>query len=201
MLFKRRSSPSWFEKTRVLLWPRRSFGRSIRYFTKRVLRVNATPYAIAMGVACGAFASFTPLLGLHFILAFGLAFLFRANLIAATLGTAVGNPLTFPLIWASTFRVGRVILGEPVHHRAEPGLDGISGPNDYTVEAVSGFFERAWPVVKPMLVGSVPLGVTFAVACYAVTYATVLGYQKARAARIAKSHTASANAPTEPQQS
>lgn len=177
MLFKRRDSPSWFEKTRVLLWPRRSFGRSMQYFFKRVLRVNATPYAIAVGVACGAFASFTPLLGLHFILAFAFAYILRGNFIAAAIGTAIGNPITFPFIWAFTFRVGQIMLGEPVHHRAEPRLDG---PSAYTVEAISGFFERTWPVVKPMLVGSIPLGLTVAVACYAVTYFTVIGYQKAR---------------------
>lgn len=180
MLFKRRETPSRIEQARVMLWPRRSFGRSMQYFFKRVLRVNATPYAIAIGVACGAFASFTPLIGLHFFLAFALAYILRGNLIAAAIGTAVGNPLTFPFIWAFTFRVGRIMLGVPVHHEAEPQLDV---PSDYTVEAISGFFERTWPVIKPMLVGSVPLGLTAAVACYAITYVTVFGYQRARAAR------------------
>lgn len=205
MLFKRRDSPSWFEKTRVLLWPRRSFGRSTQYFFKRVLRVNATPYAISIGVACGAFASFTPLLGLHFMLAFALTYILRGNMIAAAIGTFVGNPITFPFIWAFTFRVGRIMLGVPVHHEAEPQL-GV--PSDYTVEAISGFFERTWPVVKPMLVGSIPLGLTAAVACYAITYITVIGYQKAREAKrqkreaqLAKDALArEALMPTEPQE-
>lgn len=206
MLFKRRNTPSRIEQARVLLWPRRSFGRSMQYFFMRVLRVNATPYAIAIGVACGAFASFTPLLGLHFFLAFGFAYILRGNLIAAAIGTAVGNPITFPFIWAFTFRVGRVMLGEPVHHEAEPQLDG---PSAYTVDAISGFVERTWPVIKPMLVGSVPLGLTAAVACYAITYMTVLGYQKARKAKrekreaqLAKDALArQALMPSEPQQS
>jgi uncharacterized protein (DUF2062 family) len=180
MLFKRRSTPSWAEKTRAMAWPTRSFGRSAQYFFKRILRVNATPYAIAMGVAIGAFVSFTPLLGLHFVLAFVLAYLLRANYFSAIVGTVVGNPITFPFIWAFTFRVGRVMLGDPVHRNAEPQLNA---PSAYTVEAIGGFFERTWPVIKPMLVGSVPLGLTAAVACFFLTYATVLGYQKARAAR------------------
>lgn len=163
-----------------MAWPTSSFTRSARYFVKRVLRINASPYAIAMGVAIGAFVSFTPLLGLHFFMAFALAYLLRANYFSAIVGTVVGNPITFPFIWAFTFRVGRVILGDPVHHNAEPRLDG---PSAYTVEAISGFFERTWPVVKPMLVGSIPLGLTAAVACYFLTYGTVVGYQKARAAK------------------
>lgn len=163
-----------------MAWPTSSFTRSARYFFKRVLRINASPYAIAMGVAIGAFVSFTPLLGLHFFMAFALAYLLRANYFSAIVGTVVGNPITFPFIWAFTFRVGRVILGDPVHHNAEPRLDG---PSAYTVEAISGFFERTWPVVKPMLVGSIPLGLTAAVACYFLTYGTVVGYQRARAAK------------------
>ncbi|MEM1284071.1 MAG: DUF2062 domain-containing protein [Pseudomonadota bacterium] len=183
MLFKRRSGPTIVERTRVMLWPRRSFGRSTQYYVKRVKRVNATPYAIAMGVACGAFSSFTPLIGFHFLLAFALAYILRANLLAAAIGTAVGNPLTFPLIWAVTFRVGRTILGEPVRPDAEPVIDA---PSAYTVEALSGFFESTWPLMKPMLVGAVPLGLTAAVACYFVVYGTVYGYQSARQAKFAR---------------
>lgn len=183
MLFKRRSGPSFVERTRVMLWPRRSFGRSTQYFVKRVKRVNATPYAIAMGVACGAFASFTPLIGFHFLLAFALAYVLRGNLLAAAIGTAVGNPLTFPLIWAVTFRVGRTILGESVRADAEPVIDA---PSAYTVEAITGFVERTWPLMKPMFVGAVPLGLTAAVFCYVIVYGMVYGYQSARQARFAR---------------
>lgn len=181
MLFRRRAAPSWFAKTRAMLWPTRSFPRSTRYVIKRLLRVNATPYAIAMGVACGVFVSFTPLLGLHFLVAFMLVYLLRANYLAAVLGTFVGNPITFPFIWALTFRVGQVLLGRPVHHEAEPMLDAPSG---YTIEALTGFFDRTWPLLKPMLVGSVPLGLTAAVAGYFLTYGAVLAYRRARAARL-----------------
>ncbi len=163
-----------------MLWPTSSFARSTRYVLKRLLRVNATPYAIGMGVACGIFASFTPLLGLHFAIAFLLVYLLRANYLAAALGTFVGNPLTFPFFWALTYRVGQVILGRPVHHEAGPTLDG---PTVYTLDGIAGFFERTWPVVKPMLVGSVPLGITAAMAGYFLTYWAVVGYQTARHAK------------------
>ncbi len=181
MLFQRRSTQSWRSRLRAMAWPTRSFTRSARYFAKRAVRINASPYAIAMGVACGAFTSFTPLLGLHILLAFAIAYLLRANLIAAAIGTAVGNPLTFPLIWASTFRVGRTVLGQTVEGDAEPNLDG---PESISVEEFTGFFEQAWPVAKPMLVGAVPLGLTAATACFFVTYAMAVGYQKARFVRV-----------------
>lgn len=163
-----------------MAWPTRSFARSARYFFKRTLRVNATPYAIAMGVACGAFVSFTPLMGLHFFLAFALAYLLRANYFAAMVGTVVGNPITFPFIWAITYRVGSAILGDPARSDAEPQVDR---PSAFTVEAITSFVESAWPLIKPMLIGGVPLGLTAAVACFFVTYGAVVGYQKAKEAK------------------
>ena len=117
------------QRFRVHLWPRRSFGRSGQYFWKRILRLRATPHAIAAGVAAGVFAAFLPFLGLHILIAAALAWLLRGNMLAAALGTAaVGNPLTFPLIWAATYAGGRFLLhagpasaarlhiGEPLRH-------------------------------------------------------------------------------------
>src|SRR5690606_9209209 len=110
MLFRRRKPAHFGERLRVFLWPRRSFWRSAQYFAKRVLRLTATPHAIAAGIAAGTLASFTPYLGFHFIIAAAVAWVIRGNLIASALGTAVGNPLTFPFIWASTMAAGRFIL-------------------------------------------------------------------------------------------
>jgi uncharacterized protein (DUF2062 family) len=100
MLFRRRRPEGIFDRMRTAIWPRRSFGRSFQYFIKRVLRLTATPHAIAAGVAAGVFASWTPLLGFHFVLAFALAYVLAGNMVAAALGTAFGNPISFPFIWA-----------------------------------------------------------------------------------------------------
>jgi hypothetical protein len=45
------------------------------------------------------------------IIAFAIAWLLRGKLTAGTLSTFVGNPATYPLIWASTSEIGRAILG------------------------------------------------------------------------------------------
>ena len=49
MLFRRRNRPTRIERLRVAVWPRNSWARSTRYFGKRVLRLTATPHAIALG--------------------------------------------------------------------------------------------------------------------------------------------------------
>ncbi|MAB00958.1 MAG: hypothetical protein CMN87_20895 [Stappia sp.] len=180
MLFKRRTKPSHLERLRVAVWPRHSFARSARYFSKRVLRLTASPHAIALGFAAGAFASFTPFIGLHFILSFVIAFIIGGNMLAAALGTAVGNPLTFPLIWASTYKVGTLIAygeaktlstGEMNRH-----LDG---------SLLEKSLDVLLPLIKPMLIGSVPLGLAAGLFFYFLVLYSVRGYQRARRHRIA----------------
>ncbi|WP_306119770.1 MULTISPECIES: DUF2062 domain-containing protein [unclassified Roseitalea] len=177
MLFKRRNREDAWTRLRVWLLPRRNYARSMRYYGKRVLRIRATPHAIAAGVAAGAFASFTPLMGFHFILSFLVAFLVRGSMIAAALGTAIGNPLTFPMIWAGALGTGRWILG--IEGQADGARFG-------EVWAQSGFAALWDPWIKPMLVGGIPLGLAAGAVAYAVTRAAVIGFQTRRAARKAE---------------
>ncbi len=177
MLFRRRTEPGLLARVRVALWPRRSWLRSFRYYAKRVMRLSGTPHAIAAGVAAGVFASFTPFIGLHFILGFFIAFLVGGNLIAAAFGTAFGNPLTFPFIWAATHRVGSLVLG-----RHGAGGAAIDVPADWAERS----FDALAPIIGPMVVGSVPLGVPAALAFYIGVLYSVRGFQKMRRERLAK---------------
>ena len=177
MLFQRRDKPNLIERVRVALWPRRSWGRSARYVGKRVLRLSATPHAIAAGFAAGAMVSYTPFVGLHFVMAGVFAYLIGGNVIASAFGTAVGNPLTFPIMWTMSYRLGRWILGE--ESAALPSLDIL---ND--------FWETSWdavmPILKPMLVGAVPLGIVNWVVFYFLVRTIVRSFQEARQRRLAK---------------
>ncbi|MGB7431918.1 MAG: DUF2062 domain-containing protein [Ahrensia sp.] len=172
MLFKRRSETGWFEKAKLAVWPRRNHARSTRYVFKRVLRIRATPHAIAAGVAAGVFASFTPLMGLHFFIAFGLAFLFRGSFIAAALGTAIGNPLTFPAIWASTLALGSTILGY---------ASGASAHGFVHLFQSHGLLAVWEPFIKPMLIGALPIGGAAAIGIYISSRFAVAAFQKRRA--------------------
>ena len=179
MLFRRRKRPNHIERLRVAVWPRHSWSRSTRYFGKRVLRLTATPHAIALGFAAGAFASFTPLVGFHFIVSFALAFLVRGNMIAAALGTSVGNPLTFPFIWASTFKLGQWILGgqQPDHpHEVH---------EEFMSRLVGQSLDVLLPMFKPMMIGAIPLGLSVGTVCYLIVYKSVEVYQRRRRVTIA----------------
>jgi uncharacterized protein (DUF2062 family) len=174
MLFRRREKATQWERFKLWLWPRVSWRRSALYFAKRTLRLSGTPHAIALGCAVGAFASFTPFLGLHFIIAVVIAWLLRGNLIAGALGTFVGNPLSFPLIWVGTYEVGQLIL-----------RGGSTGTPDLLAEASAGLsFQELLPLVQPMFVGSIPLGLAAGCLIYFIVHRAVIAYRKGRSARF-----------------
>ncbi len=170
MLFKRREKIGLGERVRLLFWPRRSWRRSIRYIFLRLKRVPSSPHKIALGVAIGVFAVFTPFLGFQLVIAAILAILLRGSIVAAFLSSFVGNPLTYPIIWFSTFNLGNVLLGDPTSgrlvylgRRAGKFWDSfISG----SPQAILQSLENIWPVFKPMVVGSLPLGVFAACLAY-----------------------------------
>lgn len=169
-----------------MLWPRRSWSRSFKYVTKRVLRLTASPHAISAGVAAGVFASFTPFIGLHFIIAFIVAYLVAGNFIAAATGTFFGNPFSFPIIWASTHKLGTWILsGE--HSPQEEGVGNLSEVSFFS-NGISGIFDTIiglWePLVKPMLIGAFPLGITFGIIAYIATRWAAGIFRQARKHRI-----------------
>ncbi len=179
MLFRRRRPQGFFDRMRTALWPRRSFGRSFQYFIKRVLRLTATPHAIAAGVAAGVFASWTPLLGFHFILAFALSYVLAGNMVAAAIGTAFGNPLSFPFIWTLTIKIGNMLIGvDTGAHERHVNLEALLRHLDV---------KQLWdPVLKPMLIGAIPPGVITGVAFYILTYWGVRAFQTRRKSRLAE---------------
>lgn len=177
MLFRRRKPAEWGERLRTFLWPRRSFFRSAQYFAKRVLRLTATPHAIAAGVAAGAFASFTPYLGFHFIIAAVFAWVIGGNLIASAFGTAVGNPLTFPFIWGASLAVGRFLLhGSEIEHLGPIHLGRALTHLD---------FEQIWrPLLLPMTVGGAVLGLSCGLVLYFVTRWSLVAFREQRRRRL-----------------
>jgi uncharacterized protein (DUF2062 family) len=167
MLFGRKSPPRWGEKLRVWLWPRRNWSRSSRYVAYRMWRLRATPHAIALGCASGVFASCTPYLGAHFILAGVLAWITRSSILASALGTFFGNPLTFPFIWIASYQLGNWALGRD--------------SNVQTIDLSGGIFDKSMeqllPLLKPMTVGGIPLGFTMGTIFYFIVKKASVNYQ------------------------
>jgi len=180
MLFQRRNPPTRKERLRLLVWPRRSFSRSLRYGGKRILRITASPHAVAAGLAVGVFSAFTPFFGFHLIIAIVLAYVLAGNIAAAALGTTLANPLTLPVIWGSTFELGRFIMNGSID----------DAPPIHLGRALETMrFDEIWtPLLKPMLFGSTILGAAFAVVVYFVTRFAVSAFRRRRIERLAEKH-------------
>jgi len=170
MLFRRREAMSLLERLRVSLWPRRSWSRSTRYVVHRVRRLSATPHAVALGFAAGVFAACTPFMGFHMLMASLLAWIAGGSIVAAILGTFVGNPLTYWLFWIGTYELGSVMLG--------------SGQDKLRLDFSEGFFQtdQIWAAVRPMTLGAVPLGLALGALSYALVRPAVNAYQHRRRA-------------------
>lgn len=168
------------------LWPQRGLQRGWRYLWHRMTRISATPHTIALGAATGAFVSFTPFIGFHFLLAAAIALALGGSIVASALGTAVGNPLTFPFIWLASYDLGALLLG----YRQRKHID-IDVPDDMLMLLFTdplAFCRAVWsaidPYVVPMTVGGIPLGLACGLAVYVLVRSAVAGYQRRRRALL-----------------
>lgn len=189
-MFNRRQKRPLGNRVMEWFWPSIGWRRATTYSLHRLARMPGTAYSIAGGFACGAAMSFTPFVGLHFVLAAILAWIIRANIIASAIGTAVGNPWTFPFIWAWLYQTGLwMTAGKVMEDELEPS--DFSDLFGHMLEAMltfdMGFFaESAAPVFWPMFVSSLPTGFVVWWVFYLPLKYVVRHYQARRRRRRAK---------------
>ena len=172
------------ERIRVLLWPRRSWSRSIKYLVTRTKRLGGTPHAIALVIAAGAFAACLPYWGVQFLMAGLIAWVIRGSISAAVLGTFLANPLTVPLIWLASYRLGDAMLGGSGSLNALQLQQGLAesaallwagSPSGPAAAA-----DLLWLIIMPMSLWALPLGLLAAVIFYFLTKRSVIAYQRHR---------------------
>ena len=197
MIFKRRDKPPFWDRLREVLYPRKGFWRGMDYIHKRLHRLPDSPHRIALGFACGAFVSFTPFFTLHFFVAAGFAWALRGNILASIFGTAVGNPLTFPLIATGSLWLGRALLGrgggesnfEAVTHAFAEAFNSLWATTQswfgYGPSMLDGLLLFLDDVFLPYLIGGIGPGLICAVICYWTIGPIVAAYQERRTKKLA----------------
>lgn len=189
-MFKRRKQQPVHHRVGNLIWPRMGWGRVVVYLWHRVGRLHGTPHSIAGGFASGAAISITPFVGIHFILAALVSWSARGNIIAGLIGTAVGNPWTFPFIWWWTYTLGnRMGAGgslsghDPNFLAIFTKLPGVLMNAMLKFQIDGAYFENVWAVIGPMMLGSIPTFVVVWLATYLLLKPFVTAYQARRIAR------------------
>ncbi|WP_412058382.1 DUF2062 domain-containing protein [Bartonella sp. DGB2] len=184
MLFRRRDPVGFLEMVRLWLWPRRSFARSLAYMKKRILRIAATPHAIALGIGIGIFAACSPFFGFHLILAMALAWSLRANIAAAALTTVLSNPVTFLPIILLDYKLGGFIFSF-FNHASTMSLAEVRQIfTQHSWTEAWHILLVAWDdVLIPILVGGTVMGLVLGTIAYILSYRTTYRFQERRRAK------------------
>ena len=170
-MFKRREQRTTAEKLREWILPVSGWRRVSLYHWRRLQRLNATPHSVALGFAVGVYMSFSPFVGFHLALSGLFAWLFRGNILASMAGNFLGNPVTYPLMWAADYAIGDFLLGGA----------GIGAGPELTL---SGLSSGAWDLFLPFMMGSIPVGLTAALIFYFPVRAGIARFQAARQSRL-----------------
>jgi len=200
MVFKRRERRPILRKVQDAVYPRRGWRRAFEYIGHRIKRLPDTPHKIALGFAVGVFVSFSPLFGMHFLVAAVIAMAVRGNVLASLMGTFFGNPITFPFIATISYRTGQLFLDASATDGSFYGIktaivDGFVGTWQ-SVLSIVGLSEPAWGQVEhffgavflPYLIGGLIPGLICGLACYLLARPLVAAYQKTRRNRMEKKH-------------
>jgi len=110
-MFKRRRPKTLLKQFCDFLWPSMGWTRSIKYVKHRVLRLSDSVHKVAGGLAVGVAISYTPIVGTHFIQAAAISYFCRFNILAAIIGTFLGNPWTFAFMWWAAMSFGSFLFG------------------------------------------------------------------------------------------
>jgi uncharacterized protein (DUF2062 family) len=128
----------------------------IREFVQRIKNLEGDPHYVAMGLAIGVFIGITPTIPFHTVLAVGLAFILRGSKAAAALGVWFSNPITAPIFYWGSYKVGLYLLGNPA-------------PFDVKYESILELLHLGMDVTFAMIAGGVILGVLPGIASYFIT--------------------------------
>ncbi len=148
-----------------------SWRRRLKAFYLRVRSLQGDPHYVAMGMAVGVFVAFTPTIPFHTILTIVLAFAFKGSKPAALIGSWLNNPLTFPVFYYGSYKLGVLLLGHAI-------------PINLKYDDIRGLMAHGWDVAVAMIAGGALLGILPAVGTYFLTFQLFRGIRAHRSTGI-----------------
>jgi uncharacterized protein (DUF2062 family) len=150
----------------------------VRRALQVLLHVEDTPHRIALAFGIGVWIAFTPLLGIHTLLALAIAFSFRLSRVAILLGAYINNPWTLAPLYLTGTMVGCVLMGVSTEGLA--ALDWSLEGSQFYAHLLASLRPYLWP----FLLGNSVLGVAGGVLGYFLLRRVL----ERRALRVAGEH-------------
>jgi uncharacterized protein (DUF2062 family) len=136
-------------------------GRLGRAF-QVLFHVEDTPHRIALSFALGVFIAFSPLLGLHTVMALGIAIAFRLSKAAIIVGIYVNNPWTIAPMYMGGIVIGCYLLGVSTDDLVGLHFEGHGWALYRTLA------HQLRPYLWPFVLGNTLLGIAFGLLGYFV---------------------------------
>jgi hypothetical protein len=154
---------------------RAAFARGM----EKLLHTHDTPHRTALAFAIGTFIGFSPLLGLHTVLALAVAFAFSLNRVAVLIGVYVNLPWFLGPYYTLATLTGAVILRTPLPPGILAELERLLGrwPPDEWHRLV----ELLRPLLWAYLLGSTLLAAIAAGIAYYAALGLVLASRRRHA--------------------
>jgi uncharacterized protein (DUF2062 family) len=142
----------------------------IREQLKTMLHMGESPDRLALAFAVGVFIGFSPLIGLHTVMAAGVVWGLRMNPVAVFTGAYLNNPWTFVPIYAGCTWLG-LILWPGGAELAPLSMDDLT---------LKGLFTQMRPYLMPFVVGTTVAGAAVAAVGFVVMRWVVVSYRRQR---------------------
>ena len=115
------------------------FRRRIQQWKNRLKNFHGDPHFVALGMAIGVFVAATPSMPFQTGIAVALAFILRSSKAAAAIGVWISNPITFPVFYLASYKVGTLLFGisSTDNFGGEP-VDVLKLGAEVTIAAVTG---------------------------------------------------------------
>lgn len=144
----------------------------LRRAFRNLFNLDEPPEKTALAFAVGTFIAFSPLLGLHTIVAALLLFFWRLNKTALFAGVFLTNPWTMAPSIAAAWGIGRMLISTPPIELPKASISAIISSGFWL--ALAG----QWRQLLPFAIGAIILSILCSLVSYPLMLYALRAYRR-----------------------
>lgn len=155
----------------------KDYWRRTKHFcVHNILHADDPPHSLALGIAVGIFVAFLPLIGIQMGLAFGMAWLMKANKAVAVSLVWVSNPVTMVPVYYPGYWLGCKLMNMPTGGQ----WIELMQSNDSASVKIRGFIDNLQDFAGPLFLGTFILAALLGIISYYVSLGLIRSYRLRR---------------------